>query len=207
MISFGRFYPVFAPVHPIRNDLRQFSVFLPKGDKMKTETQKSAIEVGVLILYDNVCAGKRAKELCDRLQLRLGSEYELNLSLWNLAALKIPALAQAAAEMAARSGWLLLAMSGGESLPPFVRSWVSQYARQARVADGVIFAQLHGILQMERDIAPAYDDLKRIAHETGVKFFSEVVEPADSDLDKRINEIHQRAHMLTPVLAEILQLP
>ncbi len=86
-VSFCRIHPVFAGVHPLRNNLRQLSVYLPKGDDMKTETQESAIEVEVLILYDNVCAGKRAKELCDRLQRHLGSGYQLNLSLWNLAAL------------------------------------------------------------------------------------------------------------------------
>jgi hypothetical protein len=180
-------------------------VYFLAGDKMKTEIQKPRMEIGVLILYDSVCSGKHAKELCDRLQKRLGSDYELNVNLWNLAALEIFTLSQAAAEAATQSGLLLIAVNGDKSLPPFVRSWVSRYARKSRTG-GAVAAQFHGIIRMGLQLAPAYDDLKQIAHEAGMDFFSEVIEPTDSDLDNCINEIHERAHMRTPLLEAILQL-
>ncbi|MGA2280327.1 MAG: hypothetical protein ABSG80_08505 [Verrucomicrobiota bacterium] len=172
---------------------------------MKIEIQKPPMEVGVMTLYDSVYTGKNAKGLCDRLQQHLGSEYELNISLWNLAALKISTLSQAIAKAAMQPGLLLIAVNGNESLPPFVRSWVSRVAHHARTADSAIVAQFHGILRMEQELAPAYSDLKRIAREASMGFFSETVESADSNLDDYIKEIHERATMRTSVLEAILQ--
>ena len=64
----------------------------------------------MVIIYDKVVVGKRAKELCDRLQSRLGPEYELNLSVWNMARLQNPALARLAAEAATHVDLLVVAI-------------------------------------------------------------------------------------------------
>jgi len=76
-------------------------------------------------------------------------------------------------------------------------------AHHARIADGAIVAQFHGILRMKQELAPACGDLKRIAREAGMVFFSETVEPADSDLEDYIKEVHEHATMRTPVLEAI----
>ena len=38
----------------------------------------------VLIVYDSVRSGKRAKELCDRLEQQLAPNCKLNFSIWSL---------------------------------------------------------------------------------------------------------------------------
>ena len=48
---------------------------------MNIETPAGTFEV--LIVYDSVRAGKRAKEVCDRLGQRLAPGCELNLSVWS----------------------------------------------------------------------------------------------------------------------------
>jgi len=167
---------------------------------MKSKDEKSAIQVGAVIIYDKVLAGKRAKELCDRLQSRLGPLYALNLSVWNMAWLQNSALARLAAEAATHVDLLVVAIDGDKSLPPFVRSWFSRVAHHACVADGAIVAQFNSILRMEHEFAPAYAELKRIAHEAGMSFFSQVVEWTVYDLDDCINEIHKHANMRMTVL-------
>lgn len=173
---------------------------------MKNETVESAVEVGVLVVYDNVRAGKCAKELCDRLQKYLGSECELNIHVENLAALRIPDPAQTAAETSTRPGLLILAVNGNESLPSVARNWISQYAGKTHVAGCAIIALFHGIIRMGLVFAPAYDDLKRIAGKAGADFFSGVLELTDSDFADCMNEIHERARMRPAVSDEILNL-
>ena len=49
---------------------------------MNLETHTSSSDV--LIVYDSVRSGKRAKELCDRLGQQLAPDWKLNFSVWSL---------------------------------------------------------------------------------------------------------------------------
>ena len=137
---------------------------------MTIETHTSSPDV--LIVYDSVRSGKRAKELFDR----LGQHCELNLSVWSSSALRLPALARAAAHEAERAILLVVAVSGDETLPRHVKTCLHCWVRAIHAAGGALVAQLHGILKMNEELCPAYGCLKQIAHHAGVRFFSEVVE-------------------------------
>jgi len=89
---------------------------LASNEMLQIETHKFAISVGVQIIYNDLHPGKRTKEFSDRLRQWLGSEYELDRSLWNLAALQKPAWAQVAAETTAHSALFLPAMNGNDSI-------------------------------------------------------------------------------------------
>jgi hypothetical protein len=132
-----------------------------------------------LIVYDSVRSGKRAKELCDR----LGQHCELNLSVWSLSALRLPALARAAAHEAERAILLIVAVNGDETLPRHVKTCLHKCARAIHAADGALVAQFHSILKMNEELCPAYGCLKQIAHHAGVRFFSAVVELPEDELD------------------------
>ncbi len=134
--------------------------------------------------YDSVRSGKRAKKLCDRLGQQLAPDCELNLSIWRLSALQLlPPLARAAARETERTNLLIVAVDGDKTLPRPVKSCLHWCARGTRVATGALVAQLHGILKMNEELCPAYGCLKQIAHHAGVRFFSEVVELPEDELD------------------------
>src|SRR5882672_5908011 len=164
---------------------------------MRTHTSNS----DVLIVYDSVRSGKRAKELCDR----LGQHRELSLSVWSLSALRLPALARAAAHEAERATLLIVAVNGDETLPRHVKTCLYWCARAIHAADGALVAQLHGILKMNEEFCPAYDCLRQIAHHAGVQFFSEVIELREDELDYSLETIHERAQPNTSLLEVILQ--
>jgi hypothetical protein len=170
---------------------------------MQIEHEQKANPVEIWIVYDNVPAGKGAKELCDRLQQQLGTDYELRVNPWNVAALEIPALARASILSANLPDLLIVAMDGQATLPPRVRSWISHCLRKTRATGSAIAVQFHDVLRMGKELAPAYDELKRIALEVQGDFFSEVAEPPDGELDRRLGEIHRCARMTTAVLAAI----
>src|SRR6267378_1470104 len=151
---------------------------------MRTHTSNS----DVLIVYDSVRSGKRAKELCDR----LGQNCELSLSVWSLSALRLPALARAAAHEAERAILLIVAVNGDETLPRHVKTCLHRCARAIHVVDGALVAQLHGILKMNEELCPAYGCLRQIAHYNGIRFFSEVVELPEDELDFSTGRIATR---------------
>src|SRR6266566_3399771 len=148
---------------------------------MNSETHTSGLDV--LIVYDSVRSGKRAKELCDRLGQQLAPDCKLNFSVWSLSALQLPTLAQAVASAAEHAALLIVAVNGDKTLPRSVKGCLHRCARAIHAADGALVAQLHGILKMNEELCPAYGCLKQIAHHAGVRFFSEVVELPEDELD------------------------
>jgi hypothetical protein len=147
-----------------------------ENSKVSIETHTSNSDV--LIVYDSVRSGIRAKDLCDR----LGQHCELNHSVWSLSALRLPALARAAAHEAERAILVIVAVNGDETLPRHVKTGLHRCARAIHAADGALVAQFHSILKMNEELCPAYGCLKQIAHHAGVRFFSEVVELPEDEL-------------------------
>src|SRR3989454_8098140 len=186
---------------------RDFSVNPPKRkskSSMSIETHTSILDM--LLVYDSVRSGKRAKELCDRLGQQLAPDCKLNLSVWSLSALQLlPTIARAAASEAERATLLIVAVNGDKTLPRPVKSCLHWCACGIRAADGALVAQLHGILKMNEELCPAYVCLREIAHHAGVRFFSEVVELPDNELDSSLEAIHERAQPNTSLLEVILQ--
>src|SRR5207247_11345480 len=92
---------------------------------MNSETHTSSSDV--LIVYDSVSSGKRAKELCDRLGQQLAPDCKLNLSVWSLSALELlPPLTRAAAIAAERCRSPSRVASTGAQAQftlPTARSW------------------------------------------------------------------------------------
>ena len=162
---------------------------------MNSETHISSLDV--LIIYDSVRSGKRAKDLCDRLAQRLPRNCRLNLSVWSLSALQLPTLAQAAAGEAEHAALLIVAVNGDETFPRHVKTFLHRCARAIHAADGALVAQFHSILKMNEELCPAYGCLKQIAHHTGLRFFSEVVAQPEEELDRSSAE-SLRASELRP---------
>ena len=155
----------------------------------------------VLIIYDSLPAGKRAKELCDRLGKHLASGRPPTLSVWSLSTLQFPALAQAAASEAGNAALLIVALSGDTPLPQWAKSCLAKCACAIRTADGALVAQLRGILPINEELCPVYGCLRDIAHHAGVRFFSEVVEGLDNQSDSSLEEIYECARPNTSAAA------
>src|SRR5882672_7657790 len=171
---------------------------------MSIETHTHSVDV--LIVYDSVRSGKRAKELCDRLGKQLAPDCKPNLSVWSLSALQLlPTMAQAVARAAEHAALLIVAVNGDKTLPRLVKSFLHRCARAIHAADGALVAQLHGILKMNEELCPAYGCLREIAHHAGVRFFSEVIELPNNELDSSLEAIHERAQPNTFLLEVILQ--
>src|SRR5258705_8049264 len=125
---------------------------------MSIETHPNSSDV--LIVYDSVRSGKRAKELYDRFGQQLAPDCELGLSVWSLSSLQLPTVARAAAYEAKSAALLIIAVDGDKTLPHTVKTCLHWCARGVHTADGAIVAQLHGILRMNEELCLAYGSLR-----------------------------------------------
>jgi len=157
----------------------------------------SAAGLHVLVVYDNLASGIKAKGLCDRLAQPFKPALPWALSFWSLSALALPLLAREAADEAAQTDLLIVVVDGDLALPPALKSWLSRSARGLRTRAGALVAQLHGILKMDQEASPAYACLKHIAEDSAVDFFAEVVAPADDKLSAPVASVYQRSHLLS----------
>src|SRR5260221_11173829 len=129
---------------------------------MSIETHPNSSDV--LIVYDSVRSGKRAKELYDRLGQQLVPHCELNLSVWSLSALQLPTLARAVAREAESAILLIVAINGDQTLPHPIKTCLHWCARGIHATDGALVAQIHGILKKNKELCQAYGCLREIAH-------------------------------------------
>lgn len=168
-------------------------------NELQNALNPSAAGLNVLVAYDNLVSAIKAMNLCDRLAQHFKPVCPLALSFWSLAALGVPLLGRAAADEAAQTNLLVVAVNGDETLPPSIRNWVSRSARRLRYHAGALVAQFHGILPMNQEISPAYECLKHIADDSGLGFFSEVVNSGDEKPDAPTETIREQTPMVSPV--------
>ena len=114
-------------------------------------------------------------------------------------------LAQAALSDAASAALIFVAVAADKPLPVQIHTWFCRCARRIH-GRGALVLQLQGIFKMEEELSSACQLLKQVASDAGLDFFSEVIRPAEGELDYSIESIHRRAEMSAPVMDSILQL-
>lgn len=145
---------------------------------ISTETQEHALDM--VILYDNVHAGQRAKELCSRVAGRLGDAYDMKFHCWNFSMFSNPVAARFVTIQIMSAPCLIVAFNGNDNLARPVAEFLRQSARALRAAGTALVAQLHGIPGRKEEQLPAFRCLQEIAATAGIPFFSEVIKPVVS---------------------------
>lgn len=120
----------------------------------------------VLIVYEDLPAGKKAKEVCDSLTRRLGKPWRMNLELLNFNSLH---LTKPNAANFDRD--LTIISCGNGKLPKLVRDWIDSFAVRPKTSGALV-----GLI----GVAPWGPDGRRTtqsflaaaARRRGMKFFS-----------------------------------
>ncbi len=120
----------------------------------------------VLIIYENLPAGKKAKEVCDSLTQRLGQPWQMELELHNFDSLH---LKEPSAVPFDRD--LIIVSCGNGKLPKSVGSWIDSFAVQPRFSGALV--GLIGVSTWERSGRRTTESyLAAAARRRGMKFFS-----------------------------------
>lgn len=80
----------------------------------------------IVVLYDDLPAGKRAHEACTFL-LDPSSDDGINYEMWNFGVLRIPEVKAQATRNAAEADLVVVATSQAKSFEPHVREWFNQW--------------------------------------------------------------------------------
>jgi len=95
----------------------------PNTSFFDTSVRGIELSLNVFIAYEDLAAGKRAKETCDLMSANLGADWRIETQLASFKALSIPKLRRVAALEAASSDVLLISC-GDARLPLRVTDWL-----------------------------------------------------------------------------------
>jgi hypothetical protein len=130
----------------------------------------------ILVLYEDVGMGKRAKVLCDSLENGLGERYKLEVSYWSFEVLRFTDLLRAVAETARRATLIVVAADGKRPLPSWVKTLVAMFLYGEPNGECAVVALLSMPSEHGQDFSPAYAYLKRTASAAQLALFSHVIE-------------------------------
>lgn len=111
-------------------------------DPRELENSAAPCHLKVLLVYDDISSGLRAKAALDRLTERLPTEGVCRLDPWKLNLLDYPQLQHDAAQAAARADIVLLSFHGDRPLPSAVKIWLELWMKKqnkSHQALGVLF--------------------------------------------------------------------
>jgi hypothetical protein len=109
----------------------------------------------IMVVFEDTCAGLRARQAIESLPLPAGSEPAFKLKLWRWELLRDPLLKARAVREASLADVILLAGHSATELPLGVRDWLAQWLlvkRERPYALGVLLASDSAITRDNNDI-------------------------------------------------------
>jgi hypothetical protein len=81
----------------------------------------------VVIIYEDIAVGKRAKHFYDRVIRELVHECDFRLKLWNFQVLAVPEIRNSAVKAAAQADFVILSMYRKAQLSAQTRDWIERW--------------------------------------------------------------------------------
>ena len=127
---------------------------------------------GVVVVYDDAPAGKRALHTLEGVTHQSNGSIALHPSLWRFDLLEDPDWRAVAAAEAVQAGLVVIAASSKDELPPAVQHWVQGWLGQSRGTAAALAALLGPPDDPDAADSPRIQFLKSAAEATGLGFFA-----------------------------------
>jgi hypothetical protein len=140
----------------------------------RTESE-AALDIGdkpmfrAVLIYQDLAAGKRANEFCDKLARRLEDDCGISQQMWNFNVLAVPEIRNIAASAAAAADIVVLSISSATALPAKVKEWIEMWLWLVDLTRPALVA-LFGSPSGTNEAVVAY--LRNAARRKGIDFFS-----------------------------------
>jgi hypothetical protein len=159
----------------------------------------------VLILYEDLGTGLRAKHALDLLPDHFPADARCSTKLWRLELLSDPLLAEQAALEAAAADVIIMSVHGRRELPAEARRWLNGWLAHKEPRPYAL-----GVLLDSREVNqgsenPVIRYMEQVACAAGADLFYGFSEAPASELDSALEEIDQRAHRSSAVLEDMLK--
>jgi len=124
----------------------------------------------LVIIYEDMAAGKRAKHFCENLMRDL-DEASLGIKdLWSFKVLDIPHVRRTAAEASAIADVVILALNGHAELPDGIKAWMEQWSKQEADRKPILLALFGASDDTQEAVVATRAFLGAIAETAGLTF-------------------------------------
>jgi hypothetical protein len=136
------------------------------------DSSVSDLALNVLVAYEDVAAGKRAKGTCDSLVKNLGQDWKVKTHVVSFKMLEVPEWLCSAASDAARADIIVVSCQGN-TLPRCVEDWVALWVTRSprAIALVALFASPPDSFGQQ---SASLDYLESVGRLSGIPFFSRV---------------------------------
>jgi hypothetical protein len=125
-------------------------------------------EFNVVLAYDEVAGGLRAKECFDDLTRLHSESFQFKCQLWNFGVMQSPELFEAAAHDAARAEMMVIATRQSEAISGEAKRWIEDWIRSRKAGPDAILVLLSGNAAAAESGPGA--SLRKMAERWGVTF-------------------------------------
>jgi len=125
----------------------------------------------VVIIYEDVRTGTRAKLFYDKLIRELKNECVFSLQLWSFQVLAIPKIRESAADSITQADFVILSLDGKAGLPARMRQWIETWSRQIFDRGPALIALVDKSMVRDGQNALTLAYLRGVAQTNRVAFF------------------------------------
>ena len=129
---------------------------------------------GVVIIYEDGAAGRRAKHFYDKVIWELVDECEFDLELWSFRVLALPGIGNWAARSAAQADLVILSMHGKTALSSPTRKWIGRWRRGLVDCKPALVVLLDETEAKGGGSAATLGYLRNLAVQNGISFYTHV---------------------------------
>ena len=132
-------------------------------------------EFNVVLAYDEIAGGMRAKELFDDLVRRHGDLFKFICQIWNFAVMREPELFEAAVRDASKAEMIVIATRKNQ-FPNHVRQWIGRWLPRKGAASPTLVALLNGRAKQAGEGSESWEAVRQLVEGGGVAVISKEVD-------------------------------
>lgn len=157
----------------------------------------------VFVVYDDPTARERATSVCEFITRKFWQDLEFDQHWCDVNRLCSAECAQKAVACASAARIVIVATSAREELPQGVLDWLENWSRLRHGREGVLIGLIEP--SSEHQLSEETDSLlRRIAHQAGLDYLTEVPEFGPAQLQDEQEWINAKEHEMGSILGNIL---
>lgn len=125
----------------------------------------------VVIVYEDVTTGRRAKLFYDKLIHELKNDCVFSLQLWSFQVLAIPEIRESAADSIAQADFVILSLHGKAGIPARMRLWIEAWSSQLPGRGPALIALVDKSMEQNGQNALTLAYLRGVAQTNRAAFF------------------------------------
>jgi hypothetical protein len=137
----------------------------------RTGAEEDALALEVMLVHEDLPAGRRGKEVLDQVALNLESKADFLVNPWNFEMLHNPTLQGQAVQDAAHADIVVLSAHGRAKLPAAVRAWLEVWLDRRGDSPCALVVSLDASVRESSEANPMLKYVNALAWQAGVEVF------------------------------------